>query len=232
MEHLSYSRDAELVIGIVAPVGVNMDGVQNRLASLFTQFRYTVNFIHVSQLAKGYVDQHAEAVSELQRLDEAMNNGRDIRKRYGRAVHAEMEAILSAGRNGVPVRNATLYSTTYPCHNCAKHIVACGIATVKYIEPYPKSHATRLHDDAIDAQGEGEQAKVQFESFVGIGPRRFVDLFSMSLSRGGNIGRKANGSLIEWQRGQARPRVPLNPLSYLEAEDVAVLELAKTKKGV
>lgn len=103
---------------------------------------------------------------------------------YGRAVHAEMEAILSAARNGIAIRNSTLYSTTYPCHNCAKHIVASGISKVKYIEPYPKSYATKLHGDSIEANGDGNVKKVQFEPFVGIGPRKFVDLFSVGLSRG------------------------------------------------
>ncbi|MDN3612645.1 hypothetical protein QWZ16_23945 [Vibrio ostreicida] len=26
----------------------------------------------------------------------------------------------------------------FPCHNCAKHIVASGIKRVVYVEPYPK----------------------------------------------------------------------------------------------
>ncbi|MCP2807341.1 deaminase, partial [Salmonella enterica subsp. enterica serovar Typhimurium] len=63
---------------------------------------------------------------------------------YGRAVHAEMEALLSAARNGIAIRGGTLYTTTYPCHNCAKHIVAAGIKKVKFVEPYPKSYATKM----------------------------------------------------------------------------------------
>lgn len=137
---------------------------------------------------------------------------------YGRAVHAEMESILSAARNGVSVRNSTLYTTTYPCHNCAKHIVAAGITKVKYVEPYPKSYATKLHGDSIEAEGEDSASKVKFEPFVGIGPRRFVDLFSMSLSSGRSLKRKEKGSLAEWDRQNAELRVPMIPLSYLEAE--------------
>jgi deoxycytidylate deaminase len=146
---------------------------------------------------------------------------------YGRAVHAEMEAILSAARNGISIRGSTLYSTTYPCHNCAKHIVAAGISKVKYIEPYPKSYATKLHGDSIEANGEGTLNKVQFEPFVGVGPRRFVDLFSIGLSSGRNLVRKADGRLIEWNRETSELRVPMAPLSYLEAELVLVTELAR-----
>jgi deoxycytidylate deaminase len=146
---------------------------------------------------------------------------------YGRAVHAEMEAILCAGRNGISVRSGTLYSTTYPCHNCAKHIVAAGITKVKYVEPYPKSYATKLHGDSIEANGNGAgTSKVRFEPFVGIGPRRFVDLFSSTLSSGRNLTRKLNGRLIEWSRGAAELRVPMTPLSYLDAELLMVTQLS------
>lgn len=31
---------------------------------------------------------------------------------FGRAVHAEMEAILAAARVGIPVKGSTLYTTT------------------------------------------------------------------------------------------------------------------------
>jgi len=42
---------------------------------------------------------------------------------FSRAVHAEMAAIVSAARDGVgQVRGATLFTTTFPCHNCARHI--------------------------------------------------------------------------------------------------------------
>jgi hypothetical protein len=146
---------------------------------------------------------------------------------YGRAVHAEMEAILCAGRNGISVRSGTLYSTTYPCHNCAKHIVAAGITKVKYVEPYPKSYATKLHGDSIEANGNGAgTGKVRFEPFVGIGPRRFVDLFSSTLSSGRNLTRKLNGRLIEWSGGAAELRVPMTPLSYLDAELLMVTRLS------
>ena len=57
---------------------------------------------------------------------------------FGRAVHAEMEALLSCARSGVSPRGGVLYCTTFPCHNCAKHIVAAGIERVFYVEPYPK----------------------------------------------------------------------------------------------
>lgn len=146
---------------------------------------------------------------------------------YGRAVHAEMEAILQAARNGARIRHATLFTTTYPCHNCAKHIVAAGIREVVYVEPYPKSYATKLHDDSIDSIGKDAPDKVKFRQFVGVGPRRFFDLFSVDLSSGRKIRRKVSGKLVKWQRAQAELRVPMTPLSYLDSEQLLVTELSK-----
>ena len=97
-------------------------------------------------------------------------------------MHAEMEAILSCSRNGLSTVGTTLYCTTFPCHNCAKHIVAAGVDRVVYIEPYPKSKALSFHDDSITtSEEEMWDGLVLFDAFVGIGPRRFFDLFSMQL---------------------------------------------------
>ncbi|GAB4531397.1 MAG: hypothetical protein Tsb0020_47700 [Haliangiales bacterium] len=146
---------------------------------------------------------------------------------YGRPVHAEMEALLSAARVGVSVRGATLFTTTYPCHNCAKHIVAAGIARVVYVEPYPKSLARVLYGDSIQFVSDGldtREESLRFEPFVGIGPRRFFDLFSLKLGSGYPGKRKVDGAAVDWEGNKktADLRVPMQPLSYLEREAYAV----------
>lgn len=153
---------------------------------------------------------------------------------YGRAVHAEMEAILSCARSGISVKDATLFTTTYPCHNCAKHIVAAGMKRVVFIEPYPKSLATVLHEDSIELndgkKGRGKtKNKVVFEPFFGVGPRKFVDLFSIGLSSGRKIRRKLNGRTVEWARATAELRVPMSPLSYLDNEMKIIAEYNSLK---
>ena len=66
---------------------------------------------------------------------------------FSRAVHAEMEAILSVARGAKPgLVGSTLYCTTFPCHSCARLIVASGIHKVVYIEAYIKSLAIDLHE--------------------------------------------------------------------------------------
>jgi deoxycytidylate deaminase len=149
---------------------------------------------------------------------------------YGRAVHAELEAILSCARTGVSVRDGTLFTTTFPCHNCVRHVVGSGIRRVVFIEPYPKSLASDLHSDAItlaspgEARRRPEQQRVFLEPFVGVGPRRYQDLFSTSVSSGHEIERKgkdggnAPGRDDPAWKHTAVPRIPLPATSYLERE--------------
>jgi deoxycytidylate deaminase len=73
---------------------------------------------------------------------------------FSRSVHAEMDALLSAGRSGTSTVGSRLFVTTYPCHYCARHIVSAGVYEVQYIEPYPKSRAIELHGDAIETVAE------------------------------------------------------------------------------
>jgi deoxycytidylate deaminase len=102
---------------------------------------------------------------------------------YGRIVHAEMSAISDAARLGRSIKDTTLFTTTFPCHMCAKHIVAAGIARVVFLEPYPKSLAARLHSDSISVE-ENDRGRyrhypaVEFEHFYGITTRRYRELFS------------------------------------------------------
>lgn len=146
---------------------------------------------------------------------------------YGRAVHAEMEALLSCSRSGVSPRGGTLYSTTFPCHNCAKHIVASGVRRVVYVEPYPKSRAKEQHPDSICVE-EPEEGKVCFEPFVGVSARRYFDLFSMALSGGYRMKRKEGGKIIPWERSTAQLRVELSVRSYTQREQIAIGEISWT----
>lgn len=100
---------------------------------------------------------------------------------FGRIVHAEMSAIMDAARRGLAIKDKTLYCTTFPCHMCARHIIAAGIIRVVFIEPYPKSMAKELYeteilvDDELTKDGVG----VRFEPFVGVAPRRYAEWFTM-----------------------------------------------------
>lgn len=113
---------------------------------------------------------------------------------FGRAVHAEMSALLDAARRGISVQNATLYTTTFPCHNCARHIVGAGIERVVFIEPYAKSRAPQLHGDAVTVEGiddDEQDDRITFVPFVGVAPRRYLEMFdAASKERLGHCGRE------------------------------------------
>jgi hypothetical protein len=67
---------------------------------------------------------------------------------------------------------------------------------------------------------------VSFEPFEGIGPRRFFDLFSLSLSSGYKSKRKQDGGLkFERTSLGSYPRVPMLPNTYIDRERVAAEEL-------
>jgi len=64
-----------------------------------------------------------------------------------RALHAEENAIL--GLSGVVKSGKgelVLYTTTFPCNLCANKIIAAGIKTVYYAEPYTMKEAKELLD--------------------------------------------------------------------------------------
>lgn len=150
---------------------------------------------------------------------------------YSRPVHAEMSAIIACARSGISLNGATLYCSTFPCHNCAKHIINAGIQRVVFIEPYPKSKTMKLYSDSATITR--EKGKVSFEEFVGIGPRRFFDLFSLKLSSGRSIIRQNESGIVSWERTSARLRCPRVD-SYSDREALDLIRYAalqeKTKR--
>lgn len=149
---------------------------------------------------------------------------------YGRPVHAEMEALLACGRVGASARGGTLYCTTFPCHNCAKHLIDAGIDRVVYVEPYPKSQALELSDDSIvlgPPIDDPQSRRVGFEPFVGVAARRFFDLFSLTLSSGHPLRRKKDGKKLAWEHRDGVVRVPMLPNCYLDREVMAGNELVE-----
>lgn len=53
-----------------------------------------------------------------------------------RVLHAEINAIAQAARNGVRLEGATCYVSLSPCWGCFKTLVNSGIRSIKYLEFY------------------------------------------------------------------------------------------------
>jgi cytidine deaminase len=137
---------------------------------------------------------------------------------YGRIVHAEMCAICDAARLGRSIKGATLYCTTFPCHNCTKHIIAVGIKKVIYMEPYPKSRAKQLHENEIEIEEENEET-VSFMPFIGIAPFRYRDIFQKGRRK------DAQGNAKMWYYDEPRPMVDVLYASYIKVEPLAYANL-------
>ncbi len=111
----------------------------------------------------------------------------------------------------------SMYVTTFPCHNCAKHIIAAGIRRVAYLEPYPKSRALNLHREEIFSEltpRNQNRDQVEFFPFTGVAPRQYAQLFSMT-----ERGTKKGNSLLKWKVQMAS----LSPLYVNQNASLAYL---------
>jgi len=141
---------------------------------------------------------------------------------YSRAIHAEMEAILNIARKpSGSTTDGVMYTTTYPCHNCARHIIASGINRVVYIEPYEKSLAMALHSDAISIDLAAEN-KIIFETFEGVSPKRYTAFFAFNTKR-----KDEKGLAISIMNKEASHVSQEILDSYLDVE-AKVFDLART----
>jgi dCMP deaminase len=63
-------------------------------------------------------------------------------------VHAELNAILNAAKNGVGTDGCRMYLTTTPCVFCSRTLINAGVKEVYAMAKY-------THDDAIALLNEG-----------------------------------------------------------------------------
>ncbi|AGI70115.1 putative CMP/dCMP deaminase family protein [Octadecabacter antarcticus 307] len=136
---------------------------------------------------------------------------------YGRMVHAEMNSISDAARLGRRIQGATMHVTTFPCHNCAKHIIAAGISRLVFIEPYPKSKTRQLYSYAISDTKDSDLG-MTLEHFAGISPRRYRDIFEKKKRR------KSDGTIEDWYQGKCILRIGQQPIEGTENEVHALSE--------
>ena len=68
-----------------------------------------------------------------------------------RTIHAEINAIAQAAKNGTSIRGADIYVTHTPCIHCLKVIINTGIRRVYYVKDYKRDTLTELlaHADVV-----------------------------------------------------------------------------------
>lgn len=209
-----------------------MGGDQNAFMRS-TIFREFVEAMHASDLLKegvGVADTVQRMLSgDLSKMFKRRRISNLIE--FGRIVHAEMAALTEAARTGRSVAGATMYCTTYPCHMCARHLIAAGIARVVYIEPYPKSLTQHLYEGAVSYEGEvGAAGKaLRFQAFIGVTPRLYQRVFSL----GQRKRKDGAGRPYQWQVNDAMPFIDnSDERGYVENEQAAIAYLSDLVKTV
>jgi deoxycytidylate deaminase len=167
-----------------------------------------------------------EADAKRQFRDALKGTRVDSLTEFNRAVHAEMAALTDAARKGISVEGATLYTTTFPCHNCTKHIVAAGIRRVVYVEPYVKSLAEDLQEDSITVDRALKPDNyVHFEPFVGVSSTLYMPLFRHFAKR------QKDGRAIPFDPLAAKPKLVLGEDPSYLLREAAALEEFRQKLG-
>ena len=58
-------------------------------------------------------------------------------------IHAEMNALMFAAKNGESVDGCDMYVTLHPCNNCLKNITMSGIKNVYYFEDHHMDYVNK-----------------------------------------------------------------------------------------
>jgi len=164
---------------------------------------------------------HKQSIDEVMESEAVRSSQLMDALEYTRVIHAEMNAICDAGKNGRPLKDAVLYCTTFPCHMCAKHIIASGMSQVIFLEPYPKSLTFQLHNDSAQIEGGDRGTYAQFPSvhfihFFGVTPRRYQQIFARGRRK------DAQGTFVRYANGKKRPVVDLKSPFYTQPETLVL----------
>lgn len=72
--------------------------------------------------------------------------------KYAFVCHAELNAILN--NDGSSLKGTTVYTTLFPCNECTKAIIQCGIKEVVYLEDkYSDTDSIRASKKMMDMAG-------------------------------------------------------------------------------
>jgi len=79
--------------------------------------------------------------------------------KYRTIIHAEMNAIAQAAKNGASIKEGAIYITHTPCIHCLKVLVNTGLKEIYYEKPY-KLHTleellryTQVHLHKVELPG-------------------------------------------------------------------------------
>ncbi|XP_078042714.1 deoxycytidylate deaminase [Augochlora pura] len=80
------------------------------------------------------------------------NSENYLETKYPYVCHAELNAILN--KNSSSVKDCTIYTTLFPCNECAKIIIQSGIKSIVYMsDKHAKANGTIASKRLFDATG-------------------------------------------------------------------------------
>jgi len=159
--------------GNIIATGFNENPVT--MSPCYIEFRYCYKEAMMSRQLKG--TRCPDCQTELPELQEPFRCSScssnlkllyfpDKGMRWCTALHAEERALINAA--GREIVGGTLYTTTFPCFNCARQISQAGIKRVFYVEAYPQ----------LDVLPFLKRNKVEVSPFEGIKASVFDRLYS------------------------------------------------------
>ncbi len=83
----------------------------------------------------------------------------EVEQNCFRTIHAEINAIAQAAKNGSNIKDSSIYVTHTPCIHCIKVLVNTGIKKVYYESPYKLDtleeilRNTRVHMEKVQRPG-------------------------------------------------------------------------------
>ena len=96
-------------------------------------------------------------------------DGQPLDTKYPFVCHAELNAILNCA--GGDLHGCKIYVALFPCNECAKAIIQCGIKEVVYLsDKYADSNSTVASKRMFDA------ASVHYKQLTGIHDELVINL--------------------------------------------------------
>lgn len=78
--------------------------------------------------------------------------GEELETKYPYVTHSELNAILNY--RGGSLEGAKIYVSLFPCHECAKAMIQCGIKTLVYdSDKYAETPSVKASKKMLDAAG-------------------------------------------------------------------------------
>ena len=94
--------------------------------------------------------------------DQVRYDKRELKLAY--TVHAEVNAILNAAKNGASTNGSTLYVTFSPCVSCATSVVQAGVSTV--VCPCVSTAPERWRESFQMGQNLLREAGIKIKTFI------------------------------------------------------------------